>query len=196
MKVLYFITSNKGKYNEAKEKFSEISSIDIIQKNLNYPEIQADSLEEVIEYGIEYLKERVDEPFIIEDAGLFIDHLKGFPGVYSAYVFKTIGCQGILNLLDGVEIHKRNAHFKSVIGFYNPGSDKLMMFKGICEGKISLEMRGTNGFGYDPIFIPKGENKTFGEMSVEEKNIFSHRGKSFEKLIGFFKKLKIENFKV
>ena len=194
MKILYFVTSNKGKYIEAKEKLREIKNIKLEQKRIDYPEIQADTLEEVVEHGIDYLKEGLKEPFILEDAGLFIEHLNGFPGVYSAYVFKTIGCKGILSLLDDVE--ERNAYFKSVIGFYDPKTNEKKIFKGISKGEISFEMRGTQGFGYDPIFIPEGESRTFGEMETKEKNRYSHRGKSFEKLASFFKKLKIENFKV
>ncbi|HDM25429.1 non-canonical purine NTP pyrophosphatase, RdgB/HAM1 family [Euryarchaeota archaeon ex4484_162] len=191
---IYFVTSNNGKYNEAKEKLKGIKNIQLEQKIINYPEIQTDTLEEVAEYGIKYLKDKLKKPFILEDAGLFIEHLKGFPGVYSAYVFKTIGCKGILNLLHDIE--KRDAYFKSVIGFYNPEAKEMKIFKGISRGKISLEIRGTNGFGYDPIFIPEGESRTFGEMKINEKNKYSHRGKSFEKLASFLKKLKIENFKV
>ncbi|HEX08340.1 MAG TPA: XTP/dITP diphosphatase, partial [Thermoplasmatales archaeon] len=174
MKILYFVTSNKGKYIEAKEKLKEIKNLKLEQRRINYPEIQADTLEEVVKHGINYLKERLKEPFILEDAGLFIEHLNGFPGVYSAYVFKTIGCKGILSLMDGID--KRNAYFKSVIGFYNPKTNEKKIFKGISKGKISSKMRGTNGFGYDPIFIPEGESRTFGEMETEEKNKYSHRG--------------------
>ena len=96
MKTIYFITSNKGKALEAKKKFSEIN-IEVIQKNLGYPEIQADTLEEVAIFGVEDVKKRFDYPFILEDAGLFMMHLDGFPGVYSAYVFIQLDV-GILKL--------------------------------------------------------------------------------------------------
>ena len=89
MKKLYFITGNKGKLIEAKKKFSEID-IEIIQKDIGYPEIQADSLEEVAIFGANDIQKRFDRPFFLEDAGLFIDGLNGFPGVYSAFVFYKI----------------------------------------------------------------------------------------------------------
>jgi XTP/dITP diphosphohydrolase len=184
MKRIYFITGNKGKLIEAQNKFSKID-VEIIQKDLGYPEIQADSLEDVARDGIEYIKERFDQPFIIEDAGLFIDALNGFPGVYSSYVFHTIGCEGILRLLDKIKNTDRKAIFRSVFAYYEPDKEP-MFFIGESYGHISKNMSGKHGFGYDPIFIPDNEEKTFAEMDVEEKNRFSHRGKSLEKLIDFF----------
>jgi len=172
--MIYFVTGNRNKYEEAKKMIDEIEML-----HIPYPEIQADRLEEVAEYGIEYLKERIKERFFLEDSGLFIEALNGFPGVYSSYVFKTIGNDGILKLMEGIE--NRNAYFKAVIAYYD-GS--IHLFEGICNGKISYEKRG-GGFGYDPIFIPERSNKTFGEMSKEEKNVFSHRGKAMRKFIKF-----------
>jgi len=93
MKTLYFVTGNKGKVLEAKTKFLELD-IKISQKDLGYPEIQADKLEDVALFGAEYIQKKMNKPFILEDAGLFIDSLDGFPGVYSAYVFYRIGCAG------------------------------------------------------------------------------------------------------
>lgn len=183
MKTLYFITSNKGKALEAKTKFSKIN-VKIIQKNLGYPEIQADSLEEVALFGAEDVKKRFDQPFFLEDAGLFIDALGGFPGVYSAYVFYRIGCDGVLKLMDNVD--QRRARFRSVIAYGEPGK-KPRLFVGECTGALSRRVIGDHGFGYDPIFIPDGETRTFGQMETEEKNRFSHRGKSLEKLMIFLK---------
>ncbi|AEC51805.1 hypothetical protein PNA2_0889 [Pyrococcus sp. NA2] len=183
---IFFITSNRGKVEEF-SKFLEPLGIEIVQLNYGYPEIQSQSLEEVVRFGIEWLKDKVPEPFIIEDSGLFIEHLNGFPGVYSAYVYKTIGLDGILKLMEGVE--NRRAYFKSVIGFYYKNRSHL--FVGVTHGVISTEKRGTFGFGYDPIFIPEGSKKTFAEMTIVEKNKLSHRGKALKE---FYKWLK-ENLK-
>ena len=117
---------------------------------------------------------------MLEDAGLFIDALRGFPGVYSKYVFFTIGLPGILQLLQGAE--NRKAVFRSVYAYSEPGQ-KPVIVVGECNGTISTEPRGEHGFGYDPLFIPKGAKKTFGEMTIEEKNQYSHRAKALEKLI-------------
>jgi len=184
MKDLYFITSNKGKYKEVANKLIE-ADFKVIQKNLGYPEVQANSLEDVVNFGVSYILERFHKPFIIEDAGIFIKNLNDFPGVYSADVFYKIGCKGILKLLDGIK-KDRGACFKSVIAYVN--SDKqIHVFAGECFGHIGFEEVGDNGFGYDPVFIPNGENKTFAEMTVDEKNRFSHRGNSLDKLLEFIK---------
>jgi len=184
MKKIYFITGNKGKALEAKEKLS-VAGIDVVQKNLGYPEIQADSLDEVACFGVEHVQKQFDQPFVLEDAGLFIDELNGFPGVYSAYVFHTIGCKGILKLMNSA--NDRKATFRSVFAYGEPGK-KPKICVGECKGNISEKEIGTNGFGYDPIFIPDNKTKTFAEMKTEEKNMFSHRGKSLEKLLDFFKR--------
>jgi XTP/dITP diphosphohydrolase len=123
---------------------------------------------------------KFNQVFILEDAGLFIDALQEFPGVYSKFVFFTIGLPGILQLLDTIE--NRNAVFRSVYGYYEPGKKPIIVV-GECKGTISYEQRGNHGFGYDPLFTPNGAKKTFGEMSIEEKNQFSHRGKALENLI-------------
>jgi len=187
-KTIYFITRNKGKALEAKKKFSAFN-IDVIQKNIGYPEIQADCLENVAIFGAEDIQRRINHPFFLEDAGLFIDILDGFPGVYSAYVFYTIGCPGILRILKGFNEKKRQACFKSVIAYAEPDK-KPILFVGQCHGKISEKTLGNQGFGFDPIFIPDGEEKTFAQMEIEEKNRFSHRGKSLEKLINFLESCK------
>lgn len=179
MKTLYFITSNKGKVREATEKLRTLG-FSVVQKDLGYPEIQADSLEEVAQQGIEHLQAKFHQTFMLEDAGLFIDALQGFPGVYSKYVFFTIGLPGILRLLDRME--NRTAVFRSVYAYSEPGK-KPVIVVGECTGMISTEPRGQHGFGYDPLFIPKGVEKTFGEMTIDEKNQFSHRAKALEKLI-------------
>lgn len=193
MKTLYFVTGNKGKFSEAKNRFSGLN-IKIVRKDLGYPEIQADSLEEVALYGVNYIQSRLDKPFFLEDAGLFIDGLDGFPGVYSAYIFYRIGCHGILKLMDEFKDNKRNAYFRSVIAFKEP-EKKSKLFIGESCGMISKKPLGNNGFGYDPIFIPENEKKTFAQMETTEKNQFSHRGKSLNKFIDFFKNKGIENFK-
>jgi len=187
MKKIYFVTSNKGKLVEAQKKFLEID-IDVVQKNIGYHEIQADSLEEVAFFGVEHVLKNFKSPFILEDAGLFIDAFKGFPGVYSAYVFHTIGCEGILKLMKDTKVEDRTAVFRSVFAYGKTGC-KSQLFFGECKGVISTIKRGSNGFGYDPIFIPQNSDKTFAEMNISEKNSYSHRGKSLEKLIDFFKKI-------
>ena len=170
--MIYFVTGNKGKFEEAKAILGDVE-----QKNLGYTEIQADTLEEVTVFGLNEVLGKLEGPVMIEDAGLFIEGLGGFPGVYSAYVFDTIGNEGILRLMDGAKT--RRAVFRSVIGYADPGTEPRL-FKGELWGEIGQESRGEGGFGYDPIFEVEG--KTIAEMGLEEKNQISHRGASIRAL--------------
>lgn len=179
MKTLYFITSNKGKVQKATQKLRPLG-FSVVQKDLGYPEIQADTLEEVALQGIAYVQARFKKPFMLEDAGLFIDALQGFPGVYSKYVFFTIGLSGILRLLENIE--KRRAVFRSVIAYSTPGSPPIIAI-GECKGTIHTVQQGKNGFGYDPLFLPDGSQRTFGEMTTQEKNMYSHRSKALDAFV-------------
>ncbi len=181
MKQLYFITSNEGKLTELQQKLSPLK-IKVIQKNLGYPEIQAESLEEVAEYGIRHVQQTFTKPFILEDAGLFIPALKGFPGVYSKYVYYTIGLEGILKLMH--QQKNRQAIFRSIYGFSDE-QQQPHYFVGECPGIINIEKRGTQGFGYDPIFIPNGDVRTFAEMRTTDKNRVSHRGRALDQFIAY-----------
>jgi len=184
MKTLYFITSNKGKVREAADKLRPFD-ITVVQKDLGYAEVQADSLREVAAQGVKEVQKRFDQPFMLEDSGIFIMGLKGFPGVYSKYVFFTIGLPGILRLLEREK--NRSAVFQSVYAYCEP-KRKPIIVSGECPGVITFDQRGKNGFGFDPIFIPIGAKKTFGEMTTKEKNQFSHRSKALENLISKLKK--------
>ncbi|MDY6986067.1 MAG: XTP/dITP diphosphatase [Candidatus Thermoplasmatota archaeon] len=168
---LFFITTNRNKVEEAR---NILDSFEITQVDKEYPEIQSNS-EGVVLFAMKYLKER--EPFIIEDTSFCIKNLNGFPGAFASYVQKTIGNRGLLKLMDGVE--ERRALFETCIGLSYKGK---RVFKGKCYGSIAFEPRGNNGFGFDPIFIPDGHNKTFAEMSLKEKNQISHRSKAFRSL--------------
>ncbi|MFZ3149394.1 MAG: XTP/dITP diphosphatase [Methanothrix sp.] len=166
--MIYFVTSNKGKYSEAQAIFG-----DLIQRDIGYAEIQADTLEEVALYGMKEVAARLEGPVMLEDAGLFVEALQGFPGVYSAYVQKTIGNAGILRLMEGQE--NRSAYFKSSVAYAEPGLETVM-FSGEVHGQIGFEPRGKKGFGYDPIFYVGDES--MAEMDLEKKNQISHRAKS------------------
>lgn len=173
---MYFITGNKGKFKEAKDKLKYLD-IKLIQKKIEYPEIQASDINEIALFGLKFCSERFKSPFFLEDSGLFIEELNCFPGPYSRYVQDTIGNEGILKLLSNIK--RRSAYFKSIVGLYTDGPH---IFEGISRGAISNEIRGLNGFGYDPIFIPKDSLKTFAEMTTEEKNKISHRSMALENM--------------
>ncbi len=175
-----FVTSNRNKFREA-EEIGKDHGVDIEWVDREYLEPQGDELETVAVKSAEMLSDCVTPPFFIEDSGLFIDALNGFPGVYSSYVFKTIGNEGIMKLMDGVD--RRRASFVSVIAYHD--GETIKVFRGEVRGRISENIRGTYGFGYDPIFEIDG--KTFAEMGAE-KNEVSHRRKALEKFFSWLAK--------
>lgn len=184
--VLKFVTSNRHKFEEAKG-LAEEYGVKIKQDNVPYVEIQADDLGDIVKPGAQQACRMAGEPCFVEDAGLFIDSLGGFPGPYSSYVFETLGNKGILKLMDGVD--NRRAEFRSAIGFC--GNSELKVFRGKIRGTISEEEKGSGGFGYDPIFIPDMEaGGTFAQMSTEMKNSFSHRASSIEKFVKWYSRKK------
>ena len=176
IKVINFITGNKHKVKEAKGIFEKFG-IKLKHVDLGYPELQG-NLEDVAKFGAKYAASKLKEPVIVEDAGLFIKALKWFPGTYSSYVQETLTNKGILKLMDNVE--DRYAEFRSVVGYCTPKSEPKI-FLGIVKGHISLKERGKYGFAYDPLFIPEGFEKTFGELKTVKKNEFSHRYRSLQK---------------
>jgi XTP/dITP diphosphohydrolase len=169
---LGLITSNEGKLREFRSELSRLG-IEVARVNEICEEIQADTIEEVVRYCLKDLKGRGVGNVILDDSGLFIDSLEGFPGVYSSYVYKTLGCKGILKLME--RIGDRKAHFSCCIGCILRDGQEIIVTEKI-EGRIGTEERGDKGFGFDPIFTPEGESRTFAEMSIEEKNPISHRG--------------------
>lgn len=130
-------------------------------------------------------------PVIADDSGLEVEALYGAPGVYSA---RFAGEHGnhvannrlLLQKLEGIE--HRNARFRTVITYISDNTE--IQFEGIVEGEIISKERGSKGFGYDPLFVPKGFDRTFAEMSLEEKNGLSHRSRAFEKLAHYLNEQK------
>ena len=176
MKEVLFSTSNAHKVSEANRIAHEMG-VTLSQVNLMYPEVRADSVRTVAHEGVRYVHTQIMRPIIVEDSGLFIEALNGFPGAYSAFVFSKIGNAGILKLMDGVD--NRKAQFISAIG-YSDG-EVTEVFEGVSEGHITLEARGASGFGFDPIFQPASSKKTFAE-DPKHKGQVSHRRKAVELL--------------
>jgi XTP/dITP diphosphohydrolase len=175
MRKIVFVTGNKGKLREARDILGA-KEIEVLQNSDGYPELQEDELEPIAAYGARWVADKLGMPVMVDDSGLFIKALNGFPGPYSAFVEEHLGNKRILKLMED-EVD-RAAIFKSVIGYCEPGK-KPMVFAGTVEGKIAFEERGTGGFGYDPIFEYKG--MTFGELGDEEKNKVSHRRRALDK---------------
>ena len=171
MRSLYFLSSNINKFIEIYQILHRYN-VAVKFLNIKLREIQADSLNEIAEEKSKDAFKAVSKPVIIEDDGLFIHRLNGFPGPNSSFVFKTIGNAGILKLLS--HIRDRSASFVSVFVF-NDGNT-VRTFVGKTVGRISSKIDGP-GWGYDPIFIPTGSELTFGQLKDRKKWI-SHRGKA------------------
>lgn len=125
-----------------------------------------------------------------EDTGLEVSALNGAPGVKSArYAGEGRDFNAnISKLLDEMEGKQdRSAQFRTVVSLI--WNNKEYLFEGICKGHITIEPHGSDGFGYDPVFIPEGSHKTFAEMTMEEKNVFSHRKKAISQLLQFLQSL-------
>ena len=190
MRKIYFVTSNKHKFEEIKSFLEDVVNVE--QLNIEVEEIQSSNLELISKKKALYAFKIVNKPLFVEDSGLFIEALKGFPGPYSSYVYKTIGVKGILKLLENYK--NRNARFISIISYVDNSLKQPICFKGIVEGKIATIARGNKGFGFDPIFIPQNYNKTFAE-DYELKKKISHRRKALEKFREFLIKNKNEEIK-
>lgn len=172
MRDVALITSNMGKLKEFQHGLEPLG-LRVRHLPIECDEVQADRLEDVVKACIAQVVQQGHEDFILDDSGMFVHHLKGFPGVYSSYVNETLGCPGILRLLEGAP--DRTAHFECCIGCHFHDAGQIIV-KGSSPGRIGMEQKGSGGFGYDPIFIPDGSDVTFAEMDLEEKNRFSHRG--------------------
>jgi len=184
LQTILYVTSNKHKFNEASYILAK-TGITVEQYPHRPPEIQSDSLEEIAKHDCELVQNEVHRPIIVEDAGLFISHLKGFPGPYSSYVLRTIGNEGVLKLMMGVK--NRGAIFRSAVAFASPGQP-CHTFLGETRGHISESIRGKY-WGFDPIFIPEaGDGSTYAELKAEAKNLLSHRFKALAKFAEWLKK--------
>lgn len=180
--MIQFVTTNEGKFREVFDKLLE-DGIRIEHLDRGYPEIQADSLEKILRFGATVLDDEVKGDYLIDDSGLFIDALGGFPGPYSSYAFKKIGCAGILRLMEGAS--NRKAMFVTVFLLRRAGEH--FAFRGEAPGTIADRERGKGGFGFDPVFIPDGDTRTYAEMTLKEKNATSHRGRAVDALLAHLK---------
>ncbi len=184
MLAINFLSGNANKAEEIR-MLGKREGIEVRWIEYEKLEIQSDDPAAIAKNSALTAFEKYRMPLIVEDTGLFIEALKGFPGAYASYVYSTIGLAGILKMLEGAE--SRRAYFKT--SFCYADGSVVKSFDGKVNGTIATEIRRGLGrsFGYDPIFIPEGQTKTFSEMSVEEKNRYSHRAMAFESFASFFK---------
>jgi len=183
---LSFATSNENKFQEAERILSNLGvQINFFKTILE--EMQSDSLSDIAQQKAIDAYNRIQKPVIIEDDGLFIESLNGFPGPYSSYAYDTIGNKGIMNLLGNSEV--RHAKFVSIIAYCDESLNPKL-FESSILGKISSVIE-EGGWGYDPIFIPAGESKTYANVSDKDK--FSHRAASLKKFSNWFLGMQKDN---
>jgi len=190
MNTIIFATNNEHKVFEVrsvlKEKF-KIISLKEAGIEIDIPE-PYNSLEENACEKARVIYQLTDKNCFAEDTGLEVEVLNGGPGVKSArYADEERSFEKNIDKLLSKLKNKENrkAQFRTVACLIENGKEKI--FEGICKGTIIAQRRGDSGFGYDPVFIPDGSTKTFAEMSMEEKNRFSHRKKAIEKLTSYLK---------
>jgi len=172
-----FASSNVHKYEEAEKILAEFGiKLEFFKTDL--VEIQDESLSKIAVQKALNAYDKCKKPVVIEDDGLFIESLSGFPGPYSSYIFNTIGNNGILKLIGD----NRDAQFVAIIAFCD-SSNEPTLFESSVAGTISKNIQD-GGWGYDPIFIPEKQNKTYAELT--NKNKLSHRYESLKKFANWF----------
>ena len=188
---LIFATHNENKLFEVKKMISKkikIKSLSDLNYNFEIPENEKTIRENAI-FKARFIYSKFKSNIFADDTGLEVEALGGKPGVHSARYAGNDkdNKRNIKKLLDSMRaIENRKANFKTVVSLIF--NDKLYVFEGKINGKIAYEEKGLFGFGYDPVFIPKGFKKTFGEINTDIKNTISHRAIAFNKLISFLKK--------
>jgi XTP/dITP diphosphohydrolase len=187
---LLFATSNAHKVKEIASVLPDGYTVQSL-KDIGFTEELPETHETIEENSLEkaqYLSEKLGVTCFAEDTGLEIEALDGRPGVYSArYAGLDATFSDNVNkvLAEMLGETNRSARFKTVITYFSEG--KFVQFTGLCEGNILTAARGTDGFGYDPIFVPDGCNLSFAEMRLEEKNQYSHRRKAVDQFLRYLK---------
>jgi len=190
MNEIIVATNNQGKAKEFKQFFAQFNikcySLSDFDEQYSDVEETGKTFQENAILKAEAAAKFFNKAVIADDSGLVIDALGGKPGIHTARFAgqnknDEDNMNKVLKLMDAVEDSKRSARFVAALAIKIP-SEEILVKEGYCEGNISREKKGSHGFGYDPIFIPKGYEKTMAELSAEEKNRISHRNDAFKQL--------------
>lgn len=178
---LTIATGNDHKVQELETALAG-TDVTLTRKEPSIHEIDAHDVETVAIQKAKDAAENIgaDGPVMVDDTGLYVTALEEFPGSHASYFLERCGINGLLTLMDGLE--DRSAWFKTTIAIYRPDEGSIETYSGTCDGTISEKPMGTAGFGYDPVFIPDGNEKTFAE-DKEYKERVSHRKKAIEELV-------------
>lgn len=184
---LVFATNNKNKLKEVQAMLTNFEIVSLTDINCfdDIPET-ADTLEGNAILKANYITEKFGLNCFADDTGLEVEALNNRPGVYSArYAGENNNAEANMNKLlhELGETKNRYAQFRTAVALNIEG--KQFVFEGVCKGQILTNKQGESGFGYDPLFMPKGFDKSFAEMDMVEKGAISHRGKAIQKLVTF-----------
>ncbi|MDD4127296.1 MAG: RdgB/HAM1 family non-canonical purine NTP pyrophosphatase [Methanomicrobium sp.] len=181
------ITVVTGNVNKAKEVASFFAGIaEVGHVKIDLLEMKSDDVGEIAEGKALEAYSILKRPLIVDDTGFYIRSLNGFPGAYAAYVLDTIGMEGILKLMG--DKTERDSYFETAIAYADEKG--VFVFKGRVEGTVTYAPRGSEGFGYDPIFEING--RTFAEIPLFEKSAVSHRGRALSDFKDWFLKNRAE----
>jgi len=191
MERIVIASGNQGKIREFRQLFSEhgIETLAMNDVDENLPDVEetGDTFEENARLKAETISNIIGVPVLADDSGLEVDALNKRPGVYSARFAgepknDQANLEKVLRELDGAD--NRDARFVCVLALARPGKETIYK-RGTCEGEIGTEPKGENGFGYDPVFYPKGYDETMAQLSSDEKNRISHRSNALAQLEGW-----------
>ena len=177
--MLYLITTSKGKFTEVQQVIPNLQHL-----NIDLPEIQELNPKKIIEAKLQSACKYHSGEFIVEDTSLYLDCLNGLPGPLIKWFIKTIKNEGLAEIAE--KFGNKKAVARTFIGYAKSRED-IHFFEGSVEGQI-VAPRGEHGFGWNPIFQPDGETRTFGQMSLAEKQKFSMRKIAADKLKKFLNK--------
>lgn len=174
-KQLKFVTGNANKLREAQE----ILGIELEQVTAEHlHEIQTNDIRQLVQHKVTEAFQEVKSPVLVEDSGLIFSAWNGLPGALVKWFETSVGCEGMLKMLTSFE--NRQAEAVCLAAVYD--GETMLIGEGRVTGSIADDIRGSQGFGWDVIFVPEGETRTYAEMTPEEKNARSHRRRAFESL--------------
>jgi XTP/dITP diphosphohydrolase len=177
MHDITLITGNAGKVAE----ISRLLGVQVHGQKIPLPELQATDVRKVAREKAQAAYDQLKRPVLVDDTGLYIDVWGELPGALVAWFLDNVGCEGILKMLEGWD--NRSARVVTALGYCDENG--VQVFDGELKGSIATELRGENGFGYDPIFVPEGGDKTFAELASEQKDAISMRALAAAKLKDF-----------
>jgi inosine triphosphate pyrophosphatase len=176
--TLYFITGSKNKLAEVKAVLPDVEQLEI-----DLPEIQELDAHKIIQAKLVEARHHAPKEYIVEDTSLYFDGMNGLPGPLNKWFLNAIGFEGLYKL---AQTFGNAAEAKTIIG-HSDEEGKINFFEGSTRGTI-VAPQGESNFGWDSIFLPEGHDKTYAQMSLQEKDSISHRGKALRKLVTFLKK--------